>query len=379
MPRRSPTAAGASPARGQKASKRAGLAEDVASLNRELALLRKIADAAREANERLERLATFPEENPNPVIEIDLAGRTTYLNPVAQAHFPDLWKLGLAHPLMQSLPPPRKARASGNRRHIVREIRIDDAVYEQKVCYMSAPGPPHMRVYVHDVTRLVRAEQTNQELIKRLVHSQEEERERVSRELHDEAGQALTALKLSLELIQNEIPQALSAARENLSEAIDLTEATKEEIRILARGLRPPALDAVGLSLTLESFCRDFSRRTQLQIHYRGRDVRELSDIANMCLYRTLQEALANVARHAHATRVDVRLERGAARVRLVVEDNGVGLATGQRHGTAKSASGIGLVGMRERLNLIGGGLKVEAGRKAGVRLTAEVPIGEAP
>src|SRR4029077_14291083 len=101
-----------------------------------------------------------------------------------------------------------------------------------------------------------------------LVHAHEEERQRVSRELHDEAGQALTALKLSLELIQREVPAEIKAVRSNLTEAIHLTESTKEQIRMLAHGLRPPALDTLGLNLTLESFCRDFSKRTQLPIAY---------------------------------------------------------------------------------------------------------------
>src|SRR5262249_7806471 len=149
--------------------------------------------------------------------------------------------------------------------------------------------------------------------------------------------------------IHGEIPAEAQAARGNLTEAIHLAEATKEQIRMLARGLRPPALDAVGLNLTLEAFCRDFARRTQLAIEYRGTDIAELPDAANMCLYRVLQEALANVVRHAGATRVDVRLARDGDRVRLIIEDNGGGLGSGRKHPSAKKAKGIGLLGMQER------------------------------
>jgi signal transduction histidine kinase len=301
-------------------------------------------------------------------------GRTAYLNPAAQAQFPELWEQGSTHALMQDLRFPFVAHRGETRSYIVREIHVGDSVYEQKVCYM---GPSQIRIYVHDITRRKRAEETNQELLKRLVDAHEEERQRVSRELHDEAGQALTALKLSLELIQREIPLDAKSARDNLNEAIHLTEATKEQIRMLARGLRPPALDALGLNLTLESFCRDFGKRTRLAIAYRGTEAAELSDAANMCLYRTLQEALANVVRHAGATKVDVRLLNDGDCVRLIVEDNGAGPAAGRKRSRSRGAQGIGLLGMRERLDLFRGGLEIEKGDSGGLRLSAHLPLRE--
>ncbi len=334
--------------------------------------------ALREELARLQNLAEFPEENPNPVIELDFSGHTLYLNPVAQTQFPELWALGGAHPLMRDLNFTFSAPPGEKRSHIVREIQVGESVYEQKVCYIDETYRGHVRIYVHDITRRKRAEETNQELIKRLVHAHEEERQRVSRELHDEAGQALTALKLSLELIQREMPVAAAAVRDNLGEAIRLTESTKEQIRMLARGLRPPALDAVGLNLTLESFCRDFSKRTQLPIDYHGTEVSELTDVANMSFYRTLQEALANVVRHAGATRVEVTLARDGDRVRLTVEDNGTGLRGSGKKTPAKRGEGIGLLGMRERLALLGGGLNIEQGKTSGVRLSAYLPPREA-
>jgi len=338
--------------------------------------LRTASRSQRPVEERLARLASFPEENPNPVIEMDFEGRTTYLNPVAQESFPDLRELGGSHPLMRGIAFPFVPTDKQERSQIVREIRVGDQVYDQKICHMEATKGRHLRIYIHDITRRKRAEETNRMLIRRLVNAHEEERQRVSRELHDEAGQALTALKLSLELILGEVPERASSARANLAEAIQLTESTKEQIRILAHGLRPPALDAVGLNLTLESFCRDFSKRTQLPIDYRGASVTELSDIANMCLYRTLQEALANVVRHAGATRVEVRLTREAGEVHLVVEDNGKGPGP-KPASRPKRKTGIGLIGMQERLALLGGALEIGKGRRGGLRLSARLPLQE--
>lgn len=351
--------------------------DELQAVRAEVARLRNLAEGYRAAQERLEQLATFPEENPNPVIEMNFSGQTIYLNPVAQGRFPELWDMGGEHPLMRGLRFPYAARPGEPRSYVVREIQVGEAVYEQKVCYMDEAHRGHIRIYVHDITRRKRAEETNQELIKRLVNAHEEERQRVSRELHDEAGQALTALKLSLELIRREIPPDAASVRGDLTEAVRLAETTKEQIRILARGLRPPALDAVGLNLTLESFCRDFSRRTQLSIDYRGSDVAELPDVGNMSLYRTLQEALANVAKHAGATHVDVRLFRDADHVRLVVEDNGSGLNAGRKKSSSKKSEGIGLIGMQERLALLGGGLQIEKAASGGVRLSAYLPSKE--
>src|SRR5579862_99589 len=146
---------------------------ELRSLRREVARLRALVAANRETQDKLQRLATFPEENPNPVIEMNFAGTTIYLNPVAQVRFPDLWQLHLAHPLVQGLHFPFVADVNGAPSHVVREIQVGDSVYEQKICYMGEPHGNHIRIYVHDVTRRKHAEETNQKLLKRLVHAHE--------------------------------------------------------------------------------------------------------------------------------------------------------------------------------------------------------------
>jgi len=341
-------------------------AQELQALRRKVARLEALAGHA--------RLATFPEQNPNMVIETDVAGQVTYLNPVAQARFPDLWQRGFSHPLLADMPAVVKTFEDGNEAYVAREIDVGDDAFEQKICYAKSAGAARILVYVHDITRRKRAEEAIQKLAKRVVSAQEEERHRLSRELHDEAGQALTALKLSLELIAAELGPGASALRQNLLEAISLTESTKERIRVLAQGLRPPALDTVGLNLTLEALCRDFSRRTQLPIQYEGSEVRGLSDAVNICLYRVLQEALTNVAKHAKATRVDVRLSREGHLVRLSVADNGRGFS----HDATKMLqrwTGIGLLGMRERVELLGGWLEIETELGRGLRTVANLPV----
>ncbi len=351
---------------------------EATELRQRLAELQALASAHRTAEVKLAWLASFPEQNPNLVIETDVTGRVTYLNPVAQAHFPELWTEGFAHPILKDLKTIIQSFETGEQSYVEREIDSGDAVYEQKISYARESDDVRIRVYAHDITRRKRAEEAIQRLAQQVVFAQEEERQRVSRELHDEAGQALTALELSLKLIQADLPADSAALSRNLAEAIALADATKERIRLLARGLRPPALDTVGLNLTLEAFCRDFSRRTQLAIHYEGTEVRGLPDAMNICLYRVLQEALTNVAKHAQATRVDVRLTREAHALRLLVADNGRGFERRAGRTTRGGATGIGLLGMRERLELFDGWLDVQSSAGGGVRLVAELPIREA-
>lgn len=141
--------------------------------------------------------------------------------------------------------------------------------------------------------------------------------------------------------------------------------------------MRPPALDTVGLNLTLEAFCRDFSRRTQLPIRYDGNEVRGLSDATNICLYRVLQEALTNVVKHAQASRVEVRLSRDGQTVRLVVADNGRGFDQTAAKSLLEQAPGIGLLGMQERVELLGGWLNAESEPGQGLRLVVTLPVTE--
>lgn len=212
-------------------------------------------------------------------------------------------------------------------------------------------------------------EQTRK-LAQQLASMQEEERRRLSRELHDEAGQALTALKISLQLIQADISE--ESLHQRLGAVVNLADETLERVRVLAQNLRPPSLDTVGLNPTLEGFCRDFSRRTQLTIHYEGaEDLPPVSPEISISLYRFLQEALTNIIKHACADTVWVLLQYDDEAIFLSVEDNGKGFL----YSVTNTGSGkIGLVGMQERFHLLGGNLDVNSQPDYGTRLTASIP-----
>lgn len=212
-------------------------------------------------------------------------------------------------------------------------------------------------------------------LAERVVSAQEEERQRVSRELHDEAGQSLTALKMSLELLRASLPPDLEAAGQSLGEAIDLTDQTMEHIRLLAHGLRPPALDTLGLNAAVEGLCLEFANRSQLALHYEGCDLPRLADATAISLYRFAQEALTNVAKHAEAGRVKVVLRRDGGQIILMIADDGQGFNVLEKAPGSATSVGMGLVGMEERLTLLGGRLVIESKPGEGTRLVAVAPL----
>lgn len=204
-------------------------------------------------------------------------------------------------------------------------------------------------------------------LTKQVVLAQEEERRRVSRELHDEAGQALVSMKYGLEVILADLSEAGAPVQQRLVSAIQQLDQTMEQIRHLAHSLRPPLLDIANLDLTLKDYCREFAESTNMQIEYSGASVPDLSEEAGLSFFRFLQEALTNVAKHANATRVNVKLSQGADRLSLSVTDNGIG-ASDMR------TDGHGHMGMRERFMMLNGEVQIQAYERSGFMITASIP-----
>jgi PAS domain S-box-containing protein len=214
-------------------------------------------------------------------------------------------------------------------------------------------------------------------LSSRLIEAQEEERGRISRELHDEIGQALTAMSINLAEIEKRLPPELDrSVAERLAETATLIEETSEHIGALALDLRPSMLDDLGLIPALRWYLSRYSDRLGIEVELQvtgmeGRVAREIET----ALYRVIQEAMTNVARHAGAMRVRLSLERRASSVVATIEDDGRGFdekALAERKPTER---GAGLVGMQERITLLGGCFCVESVLGEGTRLFAEIPL----
>lgn len=210
-------------------------------------------------------------------------------------------------------------------------------------------------------------------MAQRVLQAQEKERERIARELHDESGQSLTSLKISLEIIRSQLPAEMGELRENLGSVVALADKTMNNLRLLSHNLRPPGLDAYGLHAALDGLCEDFKTHTYLSISYTGEELPDLAPLSALSLYRFAQEAMTNVMKHAAATQVHMTLAQDSDMIILMVTDNGSGFNPPDLDENMPS-QGAGLVGMVERLEMVNGRLLVESTPGRGSCLTAVVP-----
>ena len=213
------------------------------------------------------------------------------------------------------------------------------------------------------------SERIARDSLRRVVEGQELERRRLARELHDETGQALTSILLGLKALEERSKDPASrAATEELRE---LVVSTLRDVRRLAVELRPSALDDFGLVAALERLAESFAEQTGISVDFQAALAGErLPEEVETALYRIVQESLTNVVKHAQARRVSILLARKDGAVKAVVEDDGQGFDPAEQ-----TDDGYGLMGMRERLALLGGRLEVESGHDGGTTIAAEVPV----
>jgi signal transduction histidine kinase len=212
-------------------------------------------------------------------------------------------------------------------------------------------------------------------LTRQVVLGQEAERKRLAQDMHDELGQTLAVLKMSLRFLERDLPLPVETLQQRIDAAVDLTETTIAQLRQIAQDLRPLGLDEDGLNATLETLCHNFAQRTRLAVHCNlGSEEPVLTDEAKIGLYRFVQEALANVAKHAEARRVRVSLDADESGVHLSVTDDGRGFVQLPGHAGPHTSQGVGLLGMQERIVLLGGQLEIQSQPGRGTRLVAHVP-----
>jgi signal transduction histidine kinase len=209
-------------------------------------------------------------------------------------------------------------------------------------------------------------------LSRQLIRAQEDERQRIARELHDEVGQCLTAVKLSLDQIACEPPG--SDISDRVADAAAITGLAIEQVRDLSRLLRPAILDDLGLTVALRSLVRGLSERAGLGAKVEIDEVGPVNPDVEIACYRIVQEALNNTVKHARATKLRVALNRAADELELVVEDNGSGFDV--TSATARAARGwsLGMLGMRERAVLAGGWAEISSRPGLGTRIRAVIP-----
>ena len=222
---------------------------------------------------------------------------------------------------------------------------------------------------VVDATEQKRQEEVRTRLIEQVMTAQDEERGRIARELHDETGQSLTALLVGLRTIEGS--RTMAEAVERAQQLREVAARTLRDVGRLARGLHPSVLDDLGLAVAVTRHVQEFARVHGIieDTRIEGLESDPPVPLVQNTVYRVLQEALTNVAKHAGARRVSVRLVRLETAVELRVQDDGVGFGPGA------NGRGLGLQGMRERAALLGGAVQLESAPGQGTMITARFPV----
>lgn len=260
----------------------------------------------------------------------------------------------------------KRAEAALQRAHAELEQRVQERTAE-----LSALN----RALAAEVLQRRQAEEAHRHVLRRVVEVQETERRRVSRELHDRMGQELIALKLGLKVL-TEHGQLTAAAAQQARRLAGIADALTRSVHHLAWDLRPPVLDDFGLDTALRRYALDWAERTRVPVdfHSRGLEGLRLATATEAALYRVAQEALTNVLRHARASAVSVLIERRPDHVLLIVEDNGRGFDVEAVLGAPDAAGKLGLLGMQERVTLVGGTLNLESTAGRGTTVFVRVP-----
>lgn len=229
------------------------------------------------------------------------------------------------------------------------------------------------RTAAEDIVR--RQHEELRALSARLADAEEQERRRIARELHDQVGQNLTALGISLSILRVQLPASCAeSAAPRIDDIQKLLEETTAHVRELMLELRPPVLDDYGLAAAVEWYAREFGVRANLAVEVTApAGERRMDPAKEITMFRILQEALTNVAKHASASRVQVRLEYDGALIRMIVRDDGRGFGPGLQSGAQRPT--WGLLNMAERARMINGTCRIESTSGQGTAVVVEAAL----
>jgi PAS domain S-box-containing protein len=227
-------------------------------------------------------------------------------------------------------------------------------------------------ILLKEKTEAIRDNQERlQSLTQALILAQENERRIISRELHDDTGQVLVTLKHAVStIIELDDETDSDIQKERLEKVLQLSDQAITKVRSTSHRLRPPALEVGGINVGLETLCAEISSQTGVHIVYRGENIEGIKDDLAIGLYRFAQEALANVLKHANASRIEIKLELGKNEILLSVKDNGQGYKS-----DSKQQNGTGLLGLQERFAHFSGTIALKTNASEGCSLSVKVPF----
>jgi signal transduction histidine kinase len=216
------------------------------------------------------------------------------------------------------------------------------------------------------------AEEALSTVDRRLIDAEERERARIGRDLHDDIGQRMALLQVNLERLRSDVPNATVAVLKTLDDLGKQMDELSSDIHGLAQTLYSRKIEQIGLVKTMSSFCKEFAHRQKVQIEFRTNDLQNPPSLdVSLSLFRVLQEALRNSAKHSGARQFEVELFEAADAFHLSVRDSGFGFDSAM----AMNGTGLGLISMQERIKLVKGELSIDSQLNRGTRIHARVPI----
>jgi two-component system sensor histidine kinase DegS len=231
---------------------------------------------------------------------------------------------------------------------------------------------------LNQVTRILESAKNRQLLGLKIILAQEEERKRIAREIHDGMAQTMANVVLRTEIAERMlVKQEFTAVKEELVDLKGQVRGGLEEVRKIIFNLRPMALDDLGIVPTLRKYVQDFEEKTRIRTKFQlnGREARFPSGL-EIAIFRLVQEALSNVLKHARATYVSVELTLELEQVKIYIVDNGVGFNVEMTQKIITKGNNFGLLGMRERVELLEGTMEIDSEQDSGTRITMLIPIG---
>jgi signal transduction histidine kinase len=226
-------------------------------------------------------------------------------------------------------------------------------------------------LFAEDFTRIKQSEETLSKMNQKLIQAHEKERTRIARELHDDICQRIALLVARLDDYRHSHPESLSELKRELGQASEELQYLGSDVQALSHRLHSSKLEYLGLAAAAAGFCREFSDQCGVNIDFQAGDIpKELSGDISICLFRVLQEAAQNAAKHSGVKQFRVSLRNGSNQIELTVHDSGIGFDPEM----AFRKSGLGLTSMRERLKLVNGELSIESGMQRGTTVCARVP-----
>ncbi|MEI9475659.1 MAG: PAS domain-containing sensor histidine kinase [Deltaproteobacteria bacterium] len=262
----------------------------------------------------------------------------------------------------------------------IRQRRRDGSIFWANLSAKIFPEKDYLEGMLMDITDRKRAEEENKFLAQRLIYAQEEERMRIARDLHDELGQALTTFQFGMNVLKGALPRELVEQRNRCDKMIHEIARMGDRVRKISYELRPDMLDQLGLIPALEWYIEGLTNQGDgLSVDFQHIGFKKrLSPDIEITLYRIIQEALTNIMKHAKAKHASINLMLKYPEVFLTISDDGVGFNSNRSFLVSKkNGVGIGLLGMRERMDSIGGSLDIHSERRKGTIISAKLSIRE--